>query len=192
MGEGFSAWLDQSLLPGRLHRDQWDPEGVWSTLSAIGTGLLGVAFARHRHRGSGMPLVLASLLALLFGLLLTPLLPLNKALWTASYALIAAGMGGGILLTLRAAAGGRHQNRPAGLLIFAGQTALTVYVIHMLLIAILVRRPFGDTLWLQGFDTLQRLGLGGAVTSLAFALVATVLTLAPVPWLRWRGWLIRA
>jgi predicted acyltransferase len=192
MGEGVSAWLDQSLLPGHLHREQWDPEGVWSTLSAIATGLLGVAFARFRLGRPGRPLIVASLIALLLGCLLIPLLPLNKALWTASYALVAAGAGGLLLAALRAVAAGSHRDRVLGLLLLAGQTALTAYVLHMLLIAVLVRRPFGDTLWLQGFDALQRLGLGGQTASLVFALLATALTLAPLPWLRRRGWLIRA
>ncbi len=192
MGQGFSAWMDQTVVPGRLHRGTWDPEGAWSTLSAIGTGLLGVAASRFRgQKGDGAVAVLAAVL-LVGGLVLIPVLPLNKALWTASYALVASGSGLALWLLLGRAASadtGRRLTAPA---VFAGQTALTVYVAHMLLIAVLVRTVQGETLWSIGFSAMQRAGLPDPVASLAFAVVAAGLSLAPVPWLRQRGWLIRA
>ncbi|MFY7852355.1 MAG: acyltransferase family protein [Brevundimonas sp.] len=192
MGQGFSAWLDQTLVPGRLHRERWDPEGAWSTLSAIGTGLAGVALARLRAgRGPGlMAPVALGLIAV--GLALTPLLPLNKALWTASYALVAVGTGLALLLALSAVMAAGRARPVTDLLVFAGRTALTVYVVHMLLIALLVRAPFGQTLWASGFQAIRGLGLADPIASLVFAVLATALTLAPIPWLRRRGWLIRA
>ncbi len=192
MGQGFSAWVDQKVVPGRLHRGTWDPEGAWSTLSAIGTGLIGVAFARlHAERGgkavAGVAVVLAGA-----GLALMPVLPLNKALWTASYALVATGSGVALWLGLRRIVATGRAERSLALLVIAGQTALTVFVAHMLLIAILVRKVSGETLWSILFGGLQRLTLPDAVTSLVFAIIATGIALAPVPWLKRRGWLIRA
>ena len=42
--ESLAAWLDNYLLPGHLWvtSKTWDPEGILSTLPAIGTGLAGV------------------------------------------------------------------------------------------------------------------------------------------------------
>ncbi|MCA3699501.1 MAG: DUF1624 domain-containing protein [Brevundimonas sp.] len=192
MGQGFSGWLDQTLVPGRLHRERWDPEGAWSTLSAIGTGLGGVALARLKAgRGYAVPgSVALGLIAA--GLALTPLVPLNKALWTASYALVASGTGLALLLSLGAATAAGRARPVLGLMVFAGQTALTVYVVHMVLIALLVRAPFGETLWSSGFRAIQSLDIPDPIASLIFALLATAVTLVPIPWLRRRGWLIRA
>lgn len=192
MGQGFSAWLDQAVVPGRLYRETWDPEGAWSTLSATGTGLLGVAAMRfHTERGAGSAAWVAALLTLA-GLVLMPLLPLNKPLWTASYALVAAGSGLALWLGLSRFARASQNGRLLAPLVFAGQTALTVFVAHMLLIAILVRTISGERLWSVAFSAMQRLSLPDAALSLAFALLATCIALAPVPWLKRRGWLIRA
>lgn len=192
MGQGFSAWVDQTVVPGRLHRGTWDPEGAWSTLSAIGTGLIGVAVARLNTERGGKVAAGAALFLALAGLALIPLLPLNKALWTASYALVATGSGVALWLGLRRIVAMAGPDRPLAPLVFAGQTALTFFVAHMLLIAILVRKVSGETLWSILFGGLQRLTLPDAVTSLVFAIIATGIALAPVPWLKQRGWLIRA
>ena len=89
-GAGLNAALDQQWLPGRLLRKTWDPEGVLSTLPAIGSGLLGVAAMRsgldgRRNTGLGLTLLLG-------GALLSLIIPVNKALWTASFVLITAGL----------------------------------------------------------------------------------------------------
>lgn len=41
-GKNLAAWVDQYLLPGKMWQDTWDPEGVFSTLPAIATGILGM------------------------------------------------------------------------------------------------------------------------------------------------------
>ena len=38
----FASYVDRLLLPGRFHRVIHDPEGLMSTMPAIGTGLLGI------------------------------------------------------------------------------------------------------------------------------------------------------
>jgi predicted acyltransferase len=49
-GLGLSGWLDQVALPGRVLRKTYDPEGVLSTLSAIASGLIGLATMRWLNR----------------------------------------------------------------------------------------------------------------------------------------------
>ena len=38
----LAAWIDRLVMDGRLWQDTWDPEGLLSTLPAIGTALLGI------------------------------------------------------------------------------------------------------------------------------------------------------
>jgi predicted acyltransferase len=181
-GQGWAGWLDQALLPGRLHHGRWDPEGVLSTLGAMASGLIGVALARARRDGLGWPRPMVALLAM--GGLALLVLPLNKALWTPSYVLVTAGLGVAVWALLGV--------RRWPWLTVLGQTALTAYAVHMLLIALLVRRlPSGETLWASLFAPLAGSGLPLPLAALLFALLATLLCTAPMAWLARRGWVLK-
>jgi predicted acyltransferase len=193
-GEGISGWLDRNVLPGRVHRGSWDPEGVLSTLPAIASALIGVAVMRRISAKGLATIWLGAIGAALvvIGLALTPWLPLNKNLWTASFALVTSG--GGLLFWagLRALWPFIETFRLARWTVEMGQTALTLYVIHMLLIALIVRKlPDGKTLWATSFDALAATGLNPALASMLYAVVGTALSCALIPPLRKRGWLLK-
>lgn len=199
-GAGIAGWADQAWLPGRAHRGTYDPEGVLSTLSAMATGLLGVAAVRllsagpvpRRTRPPG-PALLLALAALAAGALATLILPLNKTLWTPSFALVTGA--GGILcwLGLRRIWSRIGDQGWARAAVVLGRTALTLYVVHMLLIALLIRPlPDGTRLWAWLFQRLTDTGMPGAPAALLFAVAATALCAAAMPALLRRGWLLRA
>lgn len=192
MGEGISGWMDRAFLPGRLHRDSWDPEGVLGTFSSFATGLLGIGVARFARQKARHAVVGLALVLFVGGLALSLLVPLNKALWTASFVLVAVGSGLPVWLLLSALARRNAGERLLRFAVQAGQTALTFYVAHMLLIAVLVRRVDGISLWERGFAGLTGLGLPGTWASVLFALLAGALAFAPMSWLKRRGLLIRA
>jgi predicted acyltransferase len=92
------AWLDRLLLEGHLWpvTRSWDPEGVLSTLPAVASVLLG-ALAAELITGDA-PLVrraarlaAAGGLGVVLGLSWGLIIPINKNLWTSSYALFTAG-----------------------------------------------------------------------------------------------------
>lgn len=101
-GQDLGAFIDRTLLPGHLSNSRpdfvtFDPEGLFSTLPAIATTLLGVlagrwlATARPAHeRTSG--LFFAGFALTVLGLCATVLMPLNKRLWTPSYVLFTGGL----------------------------------------------------------------------------------------------------
>lgn len=101
-GQDLGAFIDRTLLPGHLSSSRpdfvtFDPEGLFSTLPAIATTLLGVlagrwlATARPAHeRISG--LFFAGFALTVLGLCATVLMPLNKRLWTPSYVLFTGGL----------------------------------------------------------------------------------------------------
>jgi predicted acyltransferase len=190
-GAGLNAWLDQQFLPGRLLRKTWDPEGVLSTLPAIASGLLGVIVARWQL--SDIPRAIAGMNMTIAGWLLTNWIPANKALWSASFVLMTAGMGLLILAAFRTFWSKIGDNALARLCILYGQTALTLYVIHMLLLAAIVRKlPDGTRIWDALYEMLAGTGLPPALSSLVFAVIAGALCTAPLAWLKRRGWLIKA
>lgn len=192
-GGGVSGWLDRVALPGRLHRVTYDPEGLLSTLSAIAEGLIGVAMQR-RLRETSTPIrtiLLAALACMLLAVALLPWLPINKTLWTPGFALFTAGLGLGLWGILRAAWPRLAALKGTALLVILGRTALTLYVVHMLLVAFLIRPYGGGTLWKASFAPFAATGLPLPWASLLYAVVAGATSVIVTLALRRRGWVLR-
>jgi predicted acyltransferase len=90
------AWLDRKLLPGRLYNGVRDPEGLISTIPAIGTTLIGVLTAywlRSTTDESRKLLRMAGfgVLGIAAGWAWDRWFPINKNLWTSSFALVTGG-----------------------------------------------------------------------------------------------------
>jgi len=103
----LAAWLDRGIF-GNQHlwkgSQTWDPEGLLSTIPAIGTTILGVLAGSwlrsaralgERIRG----LAGAGVLLVIAGLIWNEVFPISKNIWTSSYVLFT---GGGAALTLAA------------------------------------------------------------------------------------------
>jgi predicted acyltransferase len=107
-GRVLSAWVDRTLL-GVNHLwvggKTWDPEGLLSTIPAVGTALLGSFAGRWiGQRARPLPERLAGLFAvgallMMAGLVWHWVFPINKALWTSSYVLFTGGLAGVTLAT---------------------------------------------------------------------------------------------
>ena len=102
MDRGINAFLQRTVHTGRLYEGTRDPEGLLSTIPAIGTTLLGAVAGLWLGKAGGkspvitrtqcaMGLLLSGLLGIASGLLWDLWFPLNKKLWTSSYVLFAAG-----------------------------------------------------------------------------------------------------
>ncbi|MFP5249337.1 MAG: acyltransferase family protein [Acidobacteriota bacterium] len=99
--QNLVAWVDRQLMPGHLYEDfplhdARDPEGLLSTLPALGTTLIGLLaglWLRSRRAISRKTVGLAGSAAvcLALGALWNPWFPINKKMWTSSYVLFAAG-----------------------------------------------------------------------------------------------------
>lgn len=91
----FGAVIDRHVFGSHLLYRLWDPEGLLSTVPAIATALFGV-FAGDWLKERGVPhrawwLWAAGFAATLVALAWHRVLPINKSLWTSSYALFTAG-----------------------------------------------------------------------------------------------------
>ncbi len=95
----LSAYTDQLLLPGKLHRKVYDPEGLLSTIPAIGSAMLGIfagQFLRDTKRNftpvkKTLLLFTAALVLILCGWSWGFVFPINKNMWTSSFVLFAGG-----------------------------------------------------------------------------------------------------
>ena len=194
-GMGISGWLDQNFIPGRVLHKTWEPEGILSTLPAIVNGLIGISVMRWRQATNVGPwrvaLVGAGLLAA--GLALSPILPINKNLWTASFALVTSGGGVIVWSFMRAFWPLIGRNAVARWTVTLGQAALTLYVIHTLLIAVIFRTlPSGEKIWKVTYEALLAVtSLSPAAGSFLYAIIAaTISCLILIP-LRRRGWILK-
>jgi predicted acyltransferase len=97
----LSAWLDRTVL-GLPHlwvgSVTWDPEGILSTVPAIGTVILGVFTGRWLTRKE-IPieerlnaLFVVGAIAMVVGMMWNWSFPINKSLWTSSYVMFTGGM----------------------------------------------------------------------------------------------------
>jgi predicted acyltransferase len=99
MTGSFESYVDRLLLPGRLHDKIQYPEGVLSTIPAIGTALLGVFTGSFLKWDSpkwsmlkkGAALFVAGLVLIIAGKLWGLEFPINKRLWSSSFVLYVGG-----------------------------------------------------------------------------------------------------
>lgn len=95
----LSAYIDRLFLPGKLHRIVYDPEGLFSTIPAICSAMLGIfagtfiksaspLFTPHKKI---LYLLVAGVISLLLGLAWGLIFPINKTLWSSSFVFFAGG-----------------------------------------------------------------------------------------------------
>ncbi len=155
----LAAWVDRLLLPGRLYRGTWDPEGLLSTLPAVATALLGVfagRWIRSRRERSEIAagMFAAGWLMILAGLVWDLALPINKNLWTSSYVVFTAGAaleGLALCYWLIDVRGIRRWASPA---IVYGLNSIAVFVLSGLVTKMLYRirvGPGGEATSLMGW-----------------------------------------
>jgi predicted acyltransferase len=137
-GLNIVNWVDSRLIPGKLYRGNWDPEGLLSTFPAVVTGITGM-FAGWILRGDNdlrkktFLLVVSGISGILAGLLWNQAFPLNKNLWTSSYVLFTSGLAFLLLAIfniLLRISGFRRWMMP---FIMPGSNSLGIYILHLLL-----------------------------------------------------------
>lgn len=150
--ENVQKWVDDSLLAGHLAtREDTDPEGIVSTLSALATLLLGALAgmalrAERPSRWKSRTLLAAGAAGVVAGAALSPWIPINKKLWTPSFALLTAGLASAALAGAVAAASAPRLARGLAPLRTLGRNPLAAFLISGALSALLaqVRAPWGD------------------------------------------------
>ncbi len=97
-GTSINAWLDQLLIPGRLHGEVFDPEGVLCIVSAVTITMMGSLAGYIIRSGKSAPakkalyIALAGIGAIVIAQILSPFYPIIKSMWTVSYVMKAAGV----------------------------------------------------------------------------------------------------
>jgi len=184
----LAAFVDRALMGGHLYQGTWDPEGLLSSLPAVGTALLGIATGEWLLTGRDRAVLTRGML--LAGVVLVPVglawglaFPINKNLWTSSYVVFTAGTA---LLLFGALYGWVDARRRRGAwltpLLVYGTNAIAVFVASGFLTKAMTRIHVGgaDGTSLYGwtYRTLFRSWAGDYNGSLAFAVAYVLLWLA--------------
>ena len=97
-GDNFAAWIDRFITPGRLYQETWDPEGFFSTIPSIATGISGM-FCGHLILNKSkylkakiIEMFLIGSICLSLGMVWDFSFPINKQIWTSSYVLFSSGL----------------------------------------------------------------------------------------------------
>ena len=139
----LAAYIDNALLHGHLLHDGLDPEGLLSTLPAVGTTLFGV-LTGHWLRSAQTPsrgtlgLFVGGSLAVVCGLAMGVWFPINKSLWTSSYAVFTAGVALNLLATCYWLIDVRGYYRWAVPFVVYGTNSIVAYVLSSLLAKVLL------------------------------------------------------
>lgn len=98
MQGNFASYVDRLLLPGSLYRVIHDPEGILSTIPAIGTGLLGIVTGDYLKNNLStqikkvVMMIVTGIIFIGIAQLWNLVFPINKNLWTSSFAMQAGGI----------------------------------------------------------------------------------------------------
>jgi predicted acyltransferase len=94
----FASYLDRTWMPGKLHRGSHDPEGLFSTIPAISTGLLGILtgnFLKNDPSDGTTKTKKMAILGVIFvviALIWNIDFPINKNLWSSSFVMLVGGI----------------------------------------------------------------------------------------------------
>jgi predicted acyltransferase len=156
----LAAYVDRLIMYGHIMESTWDPEGLLSTIPAISTTLLGVLVG-HLLKSSKTHMIKMTLLLIyggvcvVGGLIIDKWFPINKWLWSSSYALVTAGIAAiclGLCYWLIDVKGYRRWSFP---FVIYGTNAIAVYVLSSMVERITkivkLTLPDGSTKQLQFF-----------------------------------------
>jgi predicted acyltransferase len=96
----LTSHIDRLLMPGRLYLGNHDPEGLFSTIPAIGTALLGMftgefmlsKYLADKPMKKVLYLFLAAVALMIIGRVWNLTFPINKNLWTSSFVCYVGGL----------------------------------------------------------------------------------------------------
>ena len=176
-GQDFGSMIDRAVFGAHLwsQTKTWDPEGLWSTLPAVCSLLFGVLVGRSLP--SPRRLLVLGLAALTIGWAMDAFfMPINKNLWTPSYAVF---MTGWSLVAFAVF----HAITPRWLVIF-GMNALFLFALSGFIARIYPKA------WL--YAPIQSLPIGPGNASLLYAVLFDLAMFA-VAWAMWKkGWFVKA
>lgn len=95
--QNWAIWVDSQFLPGRLIYQTYDPEGLLSTIPAIGTCIMGILTGLYLKRKEvpekrkGLVFIAVGAILVVAGYLWGLQCPIIKKIWSPSYVIVSGG-----------------------------------------------------------------------------------------------------
>jgi predicted acyltransferase len=146
----LAAYVDRGIFgESHLYRKTWDPEGLLSTIPAIATTLFGVLAGRwllgkRPLRQTTFGLIGAGALAMALGEGMSHWMPINKNLWTSSFAIFTAGTALMLFGFFFWLIEGKQVGRSVHPFVVFGVNSIAVYVLSTALGEVLDRVALSD------------------------------------------------
>jgi predicted acyltransferase len=190
----FAHYVDRLVL-GRHNyapTKDWDPEGIVSTLPAIGTTIFGllagaILAARRPLRDRVTRLLGFGCALIAAGLIANHWMPINKKLWTDSFCLFMAGLDFVVFGLFVAIVDGRGWRAPVRPFVILGMNAITVYMLSEFLAEALDAAGWQQRIYRTVFVPYA----SPANASLLYALAFTALMYVAAYVMYRRGWFLR-
>ena len=162
----------------------FDPEGFLSTVPAFATAMMGVfagrSLQRSDERARTLRLWAGGAALTIAGLVWSRFFPINKNLWTSSFAVFTAGIAAQVLAWLHWLIDVRRWRTPGRPLSAFGRNALAAYFLSVGLDSVLTRAAVAgatikNVVFRAGFSSWLRPCCGENAASLAYAIVYVAL-----------------
>jgi len=190
----LAHYVDRVVLGSHNYESTrtWDPEGIVSTLPAIGTFIFGMLAASVMQRKETLARRLFWMAAIGAALVLVALvcdqwLPINKKLWTSTFAIFMAGLDFMLLAGFAWLVDGLGWTAPVRPFVILGMNSIAIYMasefIEVILQMLHVRRPIYDAVFAPLASPIN--------ASLLYALAYTGLMLLIAYGMYLRRWFIK-
>jgi predicted acyltransferase len=131
----LAGYIDRLVIPGRLYYEYGDNEGLLSTIPALATTLLGVLTGSILKTSRSqiykiLWMLFCGIIFTITGALWSFVFPLNKILWTSSYALVSGGCSLLLLCLFYWLIDYKGYKKWAFPFIVIGMNAITIYIIQ--------------------------------------------------------------
>lgn len=175
-GDNFAAWIDRFITPGRMYRETWDPEGLFSTIPALGNGIIGMLVGQlllNKKKSNHVKIIWIFTLGLgcfITGYMWDYVFPANKHIWTSSYVLWSSGLAAMFLAASMWIIDEKGYQKWTKLGVVFGMNAITAYVLHGVLFRLFNIPLINDegirSIWMSG---LSDIGIAPQLVSLMWA-----------------------
>ena len=191
-GNSLSAWLDNAVFGSQhVYYPQatpfaFDPEGLLSTLPAVGSCVFGILTGQwliHQTmtRNRAFQLGVFGGITAIAGLMMSLWVPLNKALWSPSYTVVSAGLAMMLLALLCILLAKKADSWWSYPFTVAGANSIVIFMLSGIFARLLLMIPVGD-ITLKGwvYSHVFRALFTPYHASFAFALAFLLLCYVPV------------
>ncbi len=174
----LASWMDRHLFGRHMLTSSVDPEGLLTTFPAFTTAMMGVFAGRSLQRSDRhartLRLWVGGAALTLAGLAWGRVFPINKNLWSNSFAVFTAGLAAQTLALLYWLIDVRQWRVPGRPLVAFGRNALAAYFLSVGLDSLLTRTTLGGSTiksiaYRAGFSSWIRPCCGDNAASLAYA-----------------------